>query len=57
MIYLIAFAAVYYLIGVVGSFKIGMRAAQGTVSPLLMAPICIFWPVMLLWTYIKEASS
>lgn len=57
MTFLLAFAAIYYLIGVVGSHKLTMKAAgEDYVQSGLVAFISLFWPITLLWTYIREAS-
>lgn len=55
MIYLLAAVAVYYLVGLVGSYKLGI-SADPTVSHAALAFVSIFWPVALFITYAKEAS-
>jgi hypothetical protein len=56
MIYLLAFAAIYYLIGLVGSYKLGM-ATDPTISPVILSIVSVFWPIALFFVYCKAASK
>lgn len=55
MIYVIAVAAIYYLVALVGSYKLG-RDADPDVSRVLLAIVSAFWPLALFITYAKAAS-
>lgn len=56
MIYVLAAVAIYYLVGLVGSYKLGM-SSDPKINKVLMAFVSLFWPAALFVTYAKAASK